>query len=276
MTHGDTSRSGRHGDDGLAIGRQGLAPIKDFIALAKRENKPFFVWYAPMLPHTPHNPPSRLLDKYRDKTPHLPIAKYWAMCEWFDETIGELLAHLDDEKLADNTLVAYVTDNGWINRTDQSAYAERSKRSQYDGGLRTPIMIRWPGKVAPRIDREHLASSIDLAPTILAACGVRPAPEMIGINLLEEGAAASRDAIFGGIFEHDIVHMTRAADSLRYRWIVSDRWKLIVPNRKRLESARPELYDIMADPGETTNLAAEQADVVGKLSGRLDAWWAGT
>ena len=72
MTHGDRRRGGRHGDRGLTIGRKGLKPIYDFIATATREKKPFFIYYAPFLPHTPHNPPGRLLDKYRDKTPHLP------------------------------------------------------------------------------------------------------------------------------------------------------------------------------------------------------------
>jgi uncharacterized sulfatase len=272
MTHGDIDRGGRHGDEGLAIGRQGLAPIFDFLSLAEREKKPFFVWYAPMLPHTPHNPPERLLAKYRDKTPHLPVAKYWAMCEWFDETVGELLDHLDTQGLAENTLVAYVTDNGWINRTDESAYAERSKRSQYDGGLRTPIMIRWPGKVAARVDRERLASSIDLAPTILSACGLSPAREMPGVNLLDEKAVAARDAVFGGVFEHDIVHMTRAAESLRYRWLVAGQWKMIAPSG-RVPAGRIELFDILADPHETKNVAAENGDVVTELSERLNAWW---
>ena len=58
----------------------------------------FIVWYAPMMPHQPHNPPDRLLAKYRGKTPSLHVAKYWAMCEWFDETVGELLAKLKAER----------------------------------------------------------------------------------------------------------------------------------------------------------------------------------
>ena len=89
MTHGDPAKGGRHGDEGLKIGRQGLQPIYDFLEANK--GKPFFLWYAPMLPHQPHNPPERLLAKYRDKTDSLFVAKYWAMCEWWDETCGELL-----------------------------------------------------------------------------------------------------------------------------------------------------------------------------------------
>ncbi|HTN76694.1 MAG TPA: sulfatase-like hydrolase/transferase, partial [Pirellulaceae bacterium] len=150
MTHGDPKRGGRHGDLGLKIGREGLQPIFDFIAESK--DQPFCVWYAPMLPHQPHNPPERLLAKYRDRVDSLHVAKYYAMCEWWDETCGQLLNYLDAHKLADNTLVVYVCDNGWIQQPQLAKFDPRSKRSPYDGGLRTPIMFRWPQQIQPRLD----------------------------------------------------------------------------------------------------------------------------
>ncbi len=275
MTHGDRTRGGRHGDLGLRIGRDGMKPVFDFIDEAQQNDKPFFVWYAPFLPHTPHNPPKRLLDKYRDKTPHLPIAKYWAMCDWFDETVGQLMGHLDKRKLSDNTIVVYVTDNGWINSEKASRYAPRSKRSQYDGGTRTPIMIRWPNKVAPKMDRTTLANAIDLAPTLLAACGLAPTKDMEGINLLDKAALAKRDAIFGEILEHDIQHMTDPVPSLRYRWVIEGRWKLIVPTKHRVPDGKVELYDLQDDPHETKNLADSRGDDVKRLTRKLDAWWPG-
>ena len=146
MSHGDTAKGGRHGDAGLAIGRQGNQPVFDFIAEAQQADRPFFVWYAPMLPHTPHNPPERLLEYYKPLTPHVSVAKYWAMCEWFDESVGDVLRHLDDQGLAENTIVIYVADNGWVQGIDDeggAAGAPRGKRSQYDGGLRTPINGAW-------------------------------------------------------------------------------------------------------------------------------------
>src|SRR5262249_51931509 len=104
---------GRHGDEGLVIGRKTMKPIYDFIDQNKGK-KPFFVWYAPMMPHEPHDPPERILKKYQSKDRNIKLAKYYAMIEWFDETVGELLAHLDEKKLADDTLVLFVVDNGWI------------------------------------------------------------------------------------------------------------------------------------------------------------------
>src|SRR6185312_16328710 len=127
----------------------------------------------------PHNPPERLLARYRDQAPTLPVAKYWAMCEWFDETCGQLLDYLERKKLADDTIVVYVTDNGWIQDPRADRYAPKSKQSPYDGGLRTPIMVRWPGHVAPG-KVEHLATSLDIAPTLLAAAGLKPDRDMPG------------------------------------------------------------------------------------------------
>ena len=154
MTHGDPARGGRHGDAGLAIGRQGIRPMTLFIELAAARKAPFFVWYAPMMPHQPHNPPERLLAHYRGKAPTEQVAKYWAMCEWFDETCGELLDFLDAKKLSDNTLVVFLADNGWIQDPQANRYARgRSSRPTTAGsGPRScsdgPARSR-PGRATP-------------------------------------------------------------------------------------------------------------------------------
>ncbi len=284
MTHGDPARGGRHGDAGLAIGRDGLQPIYDFIEQAGDE--PWFIWYAPMLPHTPHNPPERLLAKYSTPGKSLHVARYEAMCEWWDETCGELLDYLDRHELAGNTLVVYVTDNGWIQDPDSPQYAPKSKRSPYDGGLRTPIMLRWPDRIEPARYDETLVSSIDLAPTMLAAAGVAAAPRgevrnaqpdppqgMPGINLLNlcaRGGHSDRNALFGAVFEHDVPDIHRPSAGLTYRWAIEGWWKLITP----ADAARPaELYDLQADPHETRNVAALHVARVAALRQQLDAWW---
>lgn len=273
MSRGFPEPGGRHGDDGLRIGREGIDEVRTFMASAIANDDPFLVWYAPLMPHTPHNPPEALLAKYLERTDSKPIARYWAMCEWFDQTCGEVLAEIDQQGVRDNTIVVYVTDNGWINRVDRSAYAPRSKRSPYDGGLRTPIMVRWPGQVEPKLDTRTLVSSIDLMPTLLAACGMGVDPDLPGIDLLAEGATASRDQLFGEVFSHDIVDLDRPAESLRHRWTIAGRWKLIAPNPKRLPDARAELYDVVADPFELTNRISEQTEIASRLQADLDAWW---
>ena len=272
MTEGDFHRDGRHGDKGLAIGRQGMEPIEDFLDQCQADDAPFYLWYAPFLPHAPHTPPERLLAKYRSKTDSLAIAKYWAMCEWFDETCGQLLKSLDERGLAEETIVMYVCDNGWINLRDRSHYAPRSKRSPNEGGIRTPIMIRWPGKLAPKRDETHLASSIDLVPTALKAVGLSVPQDLPGINLLDAQQVQSREAVYGEIFEHDIQSQDDPAASLRYRWIVEGRYKLIEP-AERLQGQSVQLYDVVADPHERTNLAEQQPEKVAHLQRKLDDWW---
>jgi uncharacterized sulfatase len=272
MTHGDPAKGGRHGDEGLKIGRQGLQPVFDFLDKAKKDKKPFFVWYAPMMPHQPHNPPERLFKKYKDKTKSEFVAKYWAMCEWFDETIGDLLAQLEKNGQAENTLVIYLHDNGWIQQENAAGYAPGSKRSPNEGGIRTPILVRWPGHVKAG-ESDRLAHSTDLAPTILHACGAKPTKGMPGIDLLDAHWLASRDAVFGEIFEHNAIDIAKPAANLQYRWVIDGNWKLIVPHAPNVKDGKPELYDLSKDPTERTNLVGKQPDRVKELTKKLDAWW---
>jgi uncharacterized sulfatase len=271
FTHGMT-KGGRHGDEGLTIGRKSMQPIYDFIGDARKQNKPFFVWYAPLLPHDPHTPPERLLAKYQGKTPSLHVAKYWAMVEWFDETCGELLKHLDDQGVADNTIVLYVTDNGWIQNPAAPRYAPKSKQSQYDGGLRTPIMVRWPGKVKPQKSSE-LAMSLDLLPTVLKAVGIAAPTGLPGLDLLDTQAVAARKTIHGECFTHNYVDMQNPASSLRWRWIIEGDTKLIVPDKRNQPEDVVELYHLGTDPHEEKNLAGAEPGKVAHLTKLLDAWW---
>lgn len=272
MTHGDPKRNGRHGDEGLKIGRNGMQPVFDFLDTATREKKPFFLWYAPMMPHSPHTPPERLLAHYRDKAPSLQVAEYWAMCEWFDETCGQLLGELSRRGLDSNTIVVYVCDNGWIQDPDSDRYAPRSKRSPYEGGIRTPIMVRWPGKVRPEMSDQPVLS-LDIAPTLLTAVGLKPTDAMPGLNLLDPKAVRSRDIVFGEIFEHNAVDIAQPASSLDYRWAVAGHWKLIVPAPQNVPDGQIELYNLAEDPNESHNLAEKQPERVRQLKQRLDAWW---
>jgi arylsulfatase A-like enzyme len=267
MTHGQ-----RHGDVGLEIGRKSMQPIFDFIDESRRAGEPFFVWYAPMMPHDPHTPPERLFKKYQGVAPSDHVARYWAMIEWFDETVGQLVDYLDEHKLTDDTIVVYLADNGWIQNVDAPRYAPKSKQSQYDGGLRTPIMIRWPGHVEPRMSDE-LAVSIDIAPTLLAALGEKPSPAMQGINLLDDAAVRGRHAIYGECFTHNANDLDNPAANLRWRWVIDGEWKLIAPDAKNEPRETIELYHLAADPREEKNLAGGQPERVAKMLTMLDAWW---
>jgi uncharacterized sulfatase len=136
-------------------------------------------------------------------------------------------------------------------------------------------MIRYPPSVQARRDDHTLVSSIDLAPTILKACGLEPTEEMPGVNLLDVDALQSRNRIFGEIFSHDVVDVDRPAASLRYRWIIEENWKLIVPQPPLVADEPMQLYDLAEDPHEMDNLASQLGPRVAAMKQALDDWWNG-
>ncbi|MDE0935339.1 MAG: sulfatase [Mariniblastus sp.] len=284
MTRGFPEKGGRHGDDGLKIGREGLAAVTDFIDMSIEEKKPFFIWYAPFLPHTPHNPPKRLLAKYSVDGRPITIAKYYAMCDWFDETCGQLIEHLDKTNVRDNTLIVYACDNGWIQSPDSRRYAPRSKQTPYEGGIRTPIMFSWPTKIKPAM-RTELCSTIDLAPTILAATQLPQDNTLPGLNLLPNLMSASpieRKTIFGESFAHDIADINNPEASLIFRWCITGKWKLLLTydgEVNRYQSThprtekRPQLFDLNADPTELKNVAADHPELVASMAAEIKNWY---
>jgi uncharacterized sulfatase len=287
MTRGFPQPGGRHGDDGLRIGREGMDPIFNFIAEATAARKPFFLWYAPFLPHTPHTPPDRLFQKYKAKgvtSDH--VARYYAMVEWFDETCGQLFDRLEAKGLTRDTLVVYIADNGWIQQENGPGYAPRSKQTANEGGVRQPTLFSWPGTIVPGRRGEQLCSSIDLVPTLLAAAGITAPAGLPGYNLLpilRSGAPTPRQEVFGETFAHDIADLERPAASLVYRWVIEGRWKLLLTYDGTVSARyassnprtdpRPQLYDLLADPSEDRNLAATHPEVVARLATRIQGWW---
>lgn len=286
MTRGFPQPGGRHGDDGLKIGREGMQPVLQFIDSAVERKKPFFVWYAPFMPHTPHNPPQRLFDKYKAKGIESDfVARYYAMVEWFDETCGELLNHLEDKNLRKDTLIVYVGDNGWIQNPDNGGFAPRSKQSANEGGTRQPTLFSWPGTIQPGDRGDQLCSSVDIVPTALAAAGVSIPGELPGYNLLpilKSGGPTPRREVFGETFAHDVADIDDPEESLLYRWVIDGNWKLLLTydgkvgryaqHHSRTELG-PQLFDVLADPHEDHNVAAKHPEVVAALAAKLQAWW---
>ena len=290
MTHGDPKRGGRHGDEGLKIGRQSMQPIKNFIDLALSKEKPFLVWYAPFLPHTPHNPPPKLLENYESIKLSREEAKYFAMCEWFDSTCGELINYLDRKNIRENTLVIYVCDNGWAaastNKKDPNQrlwkrYAQRSKSSPFEKGIRTPIMLSWPDKITPKRSQD-LAHSIDLFPTIAAVSQIKPSLDLPGINLLDSQKRKERKRIFGA--SYSVYNMTpgNPNGTLQYQWCIEGDWKLLLryngldtTHYKQLHVWDKEpvrLYNLKLDPHEENEVSNENMEVIERIRNEIHKW----
>ncbi len=297
MTQGFPAPDGRHGDIGLTIGRKGMKPVFDFIDRANNERKPFFLWYAPYMPHAPHNPPARIREHYDRLGLDPDLAKYYAMCEWFDETCGELMDHLEKKGLRENTLVVYVCDNGWIQRTAdmkvpegwRAGFAPHSKRSVREGGVRTPILFSWRSRFIAGV-RQDLVSSIDIYPTILGAAGFKPPAGLPGLDLstnLRSGAGIGDRIIFGEGYAHNVADLDNPAESLLRLWCIENEWKLILtPSRKAphtediydRDTTGVQLYQVVQDPHETRDLASAHPDRVARLRREIERQypqWAG-
>ncbi|MCG8526875.1 MAG: sulfatase-like hydrolase/transferase [Opitutales bacterium] len=291
MTHADPERGGRHGDVGLKIGRQGIGEIESFLDEAQSEEKPFFIWYAPYLPHFPHNPPERLEKKYQRAGRHEAVAKYYAMCEWFDETCGEVLKALEERNLREDTLIVYVCDNGWtqlpvyddpVPANWRQPFAPKSKGSPYENGIRTPIMLSLPGKIDQGVSLK-LASSIDLFPTIMSVCGIDTPAGLPGIDLTNEHARNSREAVFGSAYSSHNMEFGNHLKTLQYRYLITDRWKFISRSHgldiaeKHIalhdwDVAPQQLYAIRQDEWERTDLTYRYPEIAAELQGMLDEW----
>jgi arylsulfatase A-like enzyme len=279
FNQGMTGKEGRHGGDGLVIGRKGMQPIYDFIETAGKEKKPFFIWHAPLMPHDPHTPPKEILDKYLGKGLTPAAEKYYAMIEWFDNTCGELDDYLTKNDLKKNTVILYLADNGW--NAEKGYQGGRAKMTPYEGGIRTPMFIRWPEKVKPLRDDETLAHITDIPTTILKIAGIETPKDLTGLSLIDRDAMTARKSIFVESYDHDIADLKQPAKSL-YARVVIDGWsKLIIPTS--LKPSKPfhtipteiELYDLKADPYEKTNLAAERPEEVKRLIAIQDKEWDG-
>lgn len=293
FTHGMTEGE-RHGDKGLVIGRDGIEPIEQFIDEAAEAQKPFFVWYAPFLPHTPHNPPDRLLEKYQTDGRAADVAKYYAMVEWFDETCGELIGVLKERELTEDTVILYICDNGWAPTSTTGdwpreqafpGFAMRSKGSPYENGIRTPILLSWPGTVEPA-QLDHFAHSNDLFPTIAQLAGFEVPTDLTGVNLLDQQALADRKAIFGSFHASHNMTVGDPDDTLQYLWCIEGDWKLI--KRFHGEDTTPykifhtwdtapyRLFNVREDPAEKNDVAVAHPEIVERLDQKITEWHATT
>lgn len=264
-----------NGDFGLTIGRRTMQPLFDFID--RYAAQPFFIWYAPALPHTPHDVATEDLALYENRAEILPHdVRYYASITRFDRTVGQLLDCLETKGLSSNTLFVFLADNGWKPdpRRPERQHA-RSKWSPYEDGIRTPLLLRWDGHVRPA-DYDGIVESVDVAPTILAAVGLESeAQSMSGKDLLPVAAgrqaSADRPAL-GEIYENDAVRLGEPAHEIQLRWVRSGPFKLIVPSEAPKESL---LFDLDKDPEEKHNLSAEPeyAEQRATLKRLLDRWW---
>lgn len=224
--------------------------------IAASAGKPFFCYVPFHIVHAPMQAKEADLAAV-DATITDPDARtYAAMLRSLDANVGRILAALADHGLRDDTIVVFTSDNG-ATLTGNNRPLRGTKHTIYEGGVRMPSAIHWPRGGLQGRPWKGLMSGLDMLPTLAALAGV-PLPEGRPLDGRDVSAALRSD----GPSPVDSVYWTwHGQDAIR-----TDRWKL-----HRFFN-RVELYDIQADPGETTDVAAAQLDVVTKLRARMDEW----
>ncbi len=240
------------------------------------KDRPFFVHLSHYAVHIPLEAKAGQIKKYTEKPKppqgvHHPV--YAAMVAHVDESLGRIVETLDRLELAQNTLVLFTSDNGGLRRrfdgrgdvVTTNAPLRDEKGSLYEGGIRVPLVVRWPGVIPPGSVCREPAVSVDFYPTMLQCAGVGQPPGQVldGVSLvplMKQTGGLGRDAI---CFHYPHYHHSRPAGAIR-----AGDWKLI----ERFDDGSLELYHLKNDVGETANLAEKMPQRARELRDRLAAW----
>ncbi len=248
-----------------------VAEAREFIRSSR--GRPFFLYWAINLPHYPLQGTGR----WRERYAHLPSPRreYAAFASTMDQSIGELLAILEEEGIGEDTLVVFQSDHG--HSTEERSFGgggsagiyRGAKFSLFEGGIRVPAIASWPGRLPRNEVRHQLATAIDWLPTIAELCGIPLEHAIDGrslVPILDSDQAPDR---------HPVFHWATGRD----QWAVrKGPWKLIgnprdTSGRAPLgEGDRRFLVDLGEDPSETTNLAARHPRRVEELEALHEAW----
>ena len=266
-------------------------------------SRPWFAFVSHFTPHTPLEAPEALIAKHvargypRSRTnegtsAERPCADYLAMLDHFDAETGRLLRRLDELGLAENTVVVFTSDNGGLSRVTNNAPLREGKGSPYEGGIRVPLIVRWPGQIRPGSACAVPVHTVDFHPTFDAlAQAAPPAGHPLDgeslVPLLRETGPLRRTALHWHMptytpnFGRTPCAVIRKGD-----------WKLIhwfgdyldttgftpddKPYGKLVVGRRTELFQLRDDPSETRNCAAEYPEKTRELEVALAAWWQAT
>lgn len=252
----------------------------DFID--KPAEQPFFLVLAHFAVHAPLDAKEDKIRRFSDKPAaggHS-NATYAAMIASLDDSVGRVLKKLDETKASDNTIVIFASDNGGVggygddarNITD-NAPLRNGKGTHYEGGLRVPMFVRWPGVVKPGTTTDEPTAHVDLFPTLIEIAGAnKPEQTLDGLSLLplfkgDASTQLARDYLYfhlPGYLEGRADHWRTTPVST----IIGREWKML----EFLETGRKELYRIDSDISEKRDESAANPNVVNDLATRLDQW----
>jgi arylsulfatase A len=247
--------------------------------IQNNSEKPFFLYLSHNTVHIPLEAPQELIEKYKNKPkPATGVNNpaYAAMVEHLDNSIGRIIKKLDEMDLAEQTIVIFFSDNGGLYkpfggyRGNMEAVTTNEplrdeKGTLYEGGIREPLIVRWPGVVKSGTTCNAPVSSVDFYPTFLEIVGTKADPRHVLdgesiLPLLRRSGTLKRDAIY---WHYPHYHHSRPAGAIR-----QGKWKLI----EFYEDGRLELYNLKNDIREKTNLATNMPEKAAELQQKLAAW----
>lgn len=250
----------------------------DYIESVAKDEKPFFLCYWTYTVHYPIQATSELYGHYTERRnpdgsvpePNMQL-RYRAMVEGMDRAVGRVLDALDAMDLASNTLVVFTSDNGQMPGASVADPLRAGKGYLYEGGIRVPLMMRWPGHIRAGAVESTPAISMDFAPTFLDAAGIAYAADQFdGESLLPVASgdgSLRRDAIYlhyPHYCYHGENHMGSVIRAGDYKYI------------HHYDDDEHELFDLKSDIGERVNLYATERETAARLKSKLMAWLAAT
>lgn len=243
--------------------------------IQENRDRPFFVYVPTNAPHSPYDVPDSYVEPYRKLGLTDKDARIYGMITNIDENLGRLMNKLEAWALVENTILIFMTDNGPTTR-HYTAGLRNQKGSVYEGGIRVPFFLRWPARLsAHKVD--HPAAHIDVVPTLLEATGVSK-PEGISfdgrslIPLLRDQESSWPERVL-----YIQSHRGNEPELYRNFAAIGPRYKLVQPlsfGREMPPHPEFELYDILADPGESENIADRHPEIVQHLKTGYEEWFA--
>ena len=259
-----------HLHNGEWVQKKGWAPDVHFDAaidfIRAKKDEPFFIYLNTYIPHTPHTIPDEAWAADYLQKVNRREAWFFACIEHVDRCIGRLRKALDDEGLAEDTILIFLTDNGGTGGVKVFNAGMRAKKgSVYDGGHRVPCFIHWPGGgLGHGVDVADLNAHIDVLPTLVELCGLKLPHEVDfdGRSFAPQLREPTRDLPERTLF----AELQRTFEPQKWKNAVAmtRRWRLV---------NNEELYDIKNDPGQQTNVMADHPEVVAKLRADFDQYW---
>jgi arylsulfatase A-like enzyme len=269
-----SGESSSKGGSGAMLGRDSIAPAIEFLEERAGGDRPFFLWFFPRLPHTPHDAGAEYTSRYAGRGHTPATVEYYANITRFDDVVGSLLTRLDELDLTRRTLVVFLTDNGWeLPPRDQdqpSLRTNQGKKTLREIGFRTPIVFRLPGRIESGRRIEGLVSIMDVFPTLLSYAGVATPPDLAGLDLepvLAGREQTQRDAVIGWMDGRDLTHKGRPPEPSGF--FLRDRdWRYIwYPTVER-----DELYKVPNDPHEASDRSGDEPALVEAFRRRIKSW----